>query len=148
VGLNFTSANIATSLSLMGPVIFLAQLVLFPLLSKRFSALVLWRASAVVLAIVYPIFSLLPQVSIGRHGSSRTMQWTFLLTLLTIRFTASVVSYTSMAVLIRLLTRTSAERGCFTRESRCNNEVSSHIKFRRSQIYSSHLHLHDETNAK
>ena len=78
----------------MGPVIFIAQLVLFPLLNKRFSAIVLWRASAAVFAAVYPIFSLLPQTSI-------TAQWAALLALLCIRFTANVVAYTSMAVLVR-----------------------------------------------
>ncbi|KAL9040783.1 MAG: hypothetical protein Q9214_004347, partial [Letrouitia sp. 1 TL-2023] len=40
-GLQFTSSNIAVSLSIMGPIICLAQLVLYPMLNDRFSSLTL-----------------------------------------------------------------------------------------------------------
>lgn len=99
-GLSFTSNDIAFSLSLMGPVILIAQLVLFPFLCRYFSALGLWRTSAAFFAVVYPIFSLLPQISESNEGRMRTAQWTLLLVLLGIRFATNVVAYTSMAVLV------------------------------------------------
>jgi multisubunit Na+/H+ antiporter MnhE subunit len=85
----------------MGPVIFLAQLVLFPFLSNRFSALALWRASAVTFAVVYPIFSLLPQLEVVEQRTIETVRWIMLLGLLAVRFTANVIAYTSIAVLVR-----------------------------------------------
>lgn len=99
-GLSFSSKDIALSLSLMGPVILIAQLVLFPFLCRYFSALGLWRTSAAFFAVVYPIFSLLPQISESHEGRMRTAQWTLLLVLLGVRFATNVVAYTSMAVLV------------------------------------------------
>lgn len=102
VGLGFSSPDIATSLSLMGPVILVAQLILFPFLSNRFSALTTWRASAVTFAVVYPVVSLLPQLELGGHHMTQTIRWIMLLGLLTVRFVANVVAYTSIAVLVRM----------------------------------------------
>ena len=87
----------------MGPVIFLAQLGLFPLLGERFSMLSLWRASAAILAILYPVFSLLPHLSEGHQNSSKVGQWVILLILLAFRFTANVVAYTSIAILVSIV---------------------------------------------
>ena len=104
-GLGFSSGDIAFSLSLMGPCILVAQLVLFPHLNNCFSTLTLWRFSAAVLAIAYPLFSLLPHVANSQHGEGRTGLWICLLILLAVRFTANVVGYTSMAVLVRVASR-------------------------------------------
>ena len=99
-GLSFTSNDIALSLSLMRPVILITQVVLFPLLCRYFSALGLWRTSAAFFAVVYPIFSLLPQLSESHKEGMVTAQWTILLVLLGVRFATNVVAYTSMAVLV------------------------------------------------
>lgn len=84
----------------MGPIIFIAQLILFPYLSNRFSTLTLWRASAITLAVVYPVFSLLPQLDLGESGTTKLVRWIVLLTFLTVRFSANVVAYTSITVLV------------------------------------------------
>lgn len=85
----------------MGPVIFGTQLLLFPRLSNRFSALSLWRCSALVSAVVYPIFSLLPSLAgTGGGGSGSVLLWCVLFTLLLLRFAANVIGYTSMAMLL------------------------------------------------
>lgn len=84
----------------MGPVILVSQLILFPFLCRHFSALGLWRTSAAFFVVVYPIFSLLPQISESHKGWMRNVQWTVLLVLLGVRFAANVVAYTSMAVLV------------------------------------------------
>ena len=103
-GLSFTSSEIAFSICLMGPVIFIAQLLLFPLICGHFSALGLWRTSAALFAVVYPIFSLLPQIGDSHHeGGHRRLQWFVLLMLLGIRFAVNVVAYTSVAILVGCL---------------------------------------------
>lgn len=104
-GLGLDSQKIAISLSIMGPMVLLAALVVFPLLSRRFSALTLWRASASLFAAVYPIFSLLPSVSLNHHGQSRVMQSIIVLSLLAIRFATNVVAYTSGGILVGFETR-------------------------------------------
>lgn len=139
-GLQFTSSNIAASLSIMGPVICVAQLVLYPMLHNRFSPLALWRASAAIFMVVYPLFSLLPHISRSDHGPSRVLQWVGVIFLLTIRFIANVVAYTSISVLVRhrgrlvlgpqssirlplLLTSVTDEPGRGTREARSDDGV-------------------------
>ncbi|KAI9803986.1 MAG: hypothetical protein M1833_000267 [Piccolia ochrophora] len=99
-GLGFTPANIASSLSLMGPVIFIAQLVGFPFLNARFSTLVLWRVSAGIFVFVYPLFSLLPHVKVALGSRGTNAQWALLLTLLLVRFTNNVVGYTSISIIL------------------------------------------------
>lgn len=84
----------------MGPVILVAQLVLFPLLCRYFSALGLWRTTAAFFAVVYPVFSLLPQTSMDHQEGIGTPQWVAVLVLLGIRFTTNVVAYTSVAILV------------------------------------------------
>jgi hypothetical protein len=120
----------------MGPIIFVAQLVLYPLLNDRFSSLGLWRTSAAVLAAVYPLFSLLPHISENHQGSSRIVQWVILLVLLAIRFTANVVAYTSISVLVSpnrsspcawhfaILTHVIAKSSCRTGETGRDHGVS------------------------
>lgn len=101
-GLQFSSKDIAASLSVMGPIILVVQLLLYPYLNDHFSSLSLWRASAAAFAIVYPIFSLLPHISEVNHGTGRILQWAVLLIFLAIRFAANVVGYTSISVLVKL----------------------------------------------
>jgi len=97
----------------MGPVILLAQLVLFPLMCRYFSALGLWRTSAAFFAVVYPVFSLLPQMSKDHQEGMGTPQWIILLVLLGIRFTTNVVAYTSVAILVNWILF-SLQRVCIT----------------------------------
>ena len=98
-GLDFTSNKIAVSLSLMGPVVFIAALLLFPLLYDRCSALTLCRASACLFAVVYPIFSLLPAFT-SSCTLGKVVKWGILFTLLAIRFAANVIGYTSFGILV------------------------------------------------
>jgi hypothetical protein len=74
----------------MGPIIFIIQLLLYPYLSNRFSALSLWRISAMASAVVYPLFSLLPRVT-ENEDEGKFVLWSFLLLLLMVRFAANVV---------------------------------------------------------
>ncbi|KAL9005171.1 MAG: hypothetical protein Q9188_002045 [Gyalolechia gomerana] len=54
-GLQFSSKDIAASLSVMGPIILVVQLLLYPYLNDHFSSLSLWRASAAAFAILNQI---------------------------------------------------------------------------------------------
>ena len=124
----------------MGPIIFVAQLVLYPFLNDRFSSLGLWRTSAAVLAAVYPLFSLLPHISENHQGSSRIVQWVILLVVLAIRFTANVVAYTSISVLVSskpsspcawhfaTLTHVTAKSRCRTGETGRDHGVSRRFR--------------------
>ncbi|KAI9375260.1 hypothetical protein BJX61DRAFT_540035 [Aspergillus egyptiacus] len=96
-GLGFTSSQIARTLSCMAPVLLLAQFVGYPMLSRRFSPLSLWRWPAVMFTVLYPLFSLLPNLTSPSVAPS--VLWIALLVLLTGRFVANVVAYTSMAVM-------------------------------------------------
>ena len=99
VGLGFTSSQIARTLSCMGPVLVLAQFVGYPILSRRFSPLSLWQWPTVIFIILYPLFPLLPNLT--APSVARPVLWAALFTLLTGRFVANVVVYTSMAVMVR-----------------------------------------------
>lgn len=84
----------------MGPILVVAALVLFPFLSSRFSARSLWRASAIIFAVAYPLFSFLPDLASSLHAHVQTAKWMVLFALLGVRFAANVVAYTSMGILV------------------------------------------------
>lgn len=100
----------------MGPVIFGTQLLLFPRLSSRFSALSLWRCSAIVSAVVYPMFSLLPSLAgTGDEAPRGVLLWCVLFSLLLLRFAANVIGYTSMAILVSGILRFEDGKGVNTK---------------------------------
>lgn len=99
-GLGLQPSGIAFSLSVMGPVLIVAALVIFPLLNSQFSVLSLWRASAMILAVAYPLFSCLPNLVSSLPTHEQTAKWITLFTLLGVRFVANVIAYTSMGVLV------------------------------------------------
>lgn len=94
-GLGFTSSQIATTLSAMGPVLLLAQFVGYPMLSSRFRPSTIWKWSVTAYVLIYPMISAVP------HLTGRLVTWSVLLVLLTGRFVANVAAYTSMAVMVR-----------------------------------------------
>ncbi|RAL01131.1 MFS transporter [Aspergillus ibericus CBS 121593] len=98
VGLGFTSAQIAKTLSCMSPVLLLAQFVGYPILSRYLSPLGLWRWSTVTFILVYPLFPFLPRLT--APSVDRPVLWAALLLILAGRFVAIVVAYTSMAVML------------------------------------------------
>ncbi|KAI9044184.1 MFS general substrate transporter [Aspergillus affinis] len=98
VGLGFSSSQIATTLASMGPVLLFAQLVGYPTLANRFRPLILWQWSTVTFIVLYPILSLLPQLTVP--SVARPVLWLVLFSLLMGRFVANVVAYTSMAVMV------------------------------------------------
>ncbi|KAF7507756.1 hypothetical protein GJ744_010185 [Endocarpon pusillum] len=93
-GLGFRPKDIATSLSLMGPVIFIAQLWGYPFLNSRLDTLKLWYISSAGFATVYPLVSLMPMIQ--QEG----MRWVCLQLLLAVRFMSLVVGYTSLNILV------------------------------------------------
>lgn len=93
-GLGFRPKDIATSLSLMGPVIFIAQLWGYPFLNSRLDTLKLWYISSVGFATVYPLVSLMPMIQ--QEG----MRWVCLQLLLAVRFVGLVIGYTSLNILV------------------------------------------------
>ncbi|PWY95192.1 MFS general substrate transporter [Aspergillus sclerotioniger CBS 115572] len=98
VGLGFTSAQIARTLSCMSPVLLLTQFVGYPMLSRHFPPLSLWRWSAFIYIVFYPLFSLLPRLT--APSVDRPALWVVLMFIMTGRFAANVVAYTSMAVML------------------------------------------------
>ena len=100
-GLGFSAPEIASSLSLMGPTIFIVQLVGFPLLNSRFTTLTLWRGSAIMISVLYPLFSLLPHLNPNKDkGAENGTQWVFLILLLWGRFAVIIIGYTSISILV------------------------------------------------
>ena len=99
----------------MGPVLIVAALVLFPFLSSRFPALSLWRTSAMILAVTYPLFSFLPDLASVLHTHEQTSKWIALFALLGVRFAANVIAYTSMGILVSCIVRNHSVAWIFTR---------------------------------
>ncbi|EPS39328.1 hypothetical protein H072_6931 [Dactylellina haptotyla CBS 200.50] len=121
VGLGYTASQIASALSLMGIVIFFAQLVLYPLLNVRFNTLSLWRVSTASFVFIYPLFPLIP----GLARSGYLVQKAVILVCMASRFTAIVIAYTSINILMNNST-TAESRGLV------NGVAQSFVSFARS----------------
>ena len=90
----------------MGPIVLIATLLVYPRLNDKFSPLALWRSSAIVFAIVYMLFSILPVIAASSAGLGEWGQMGVLLFLMGFRFAMNVVAYTSMGVLVSSEART------------------------------------------
>ncbi|KAK6359049.1 hypothetical protein TWF696_000220 [Orbilia brochopaga] len=96
VGLGYTAGQIASSLSTMGIFIFIAQLLLYPILNRYLTTLGLWRISTSCFILVYPLFPLIPQLA----SAGYYIQKAVLLVCMASRFTLVVVAYTSINILM------------------------------------------------
>ena len=99
-GLGFSAHDIAAALAAAAPVIFLTQLVLFPMLMRRLATTTLWRGTAIAFMVIYPCFSIIPDVR-SKSSDNDSIIWPLLLVLLCMRFVMHVISFTSIAVLVR-----------------------------------------------
>ena len=96
-GLGFRSRDIAAALSFGGPAM-LTALLSYPFLQRHISAVGLWRLSAGCFTLVYPLFSILPEL----NECSNAGKWTALLCLVIARYVGLVVAHISYSVLVRL----------------------------------------------
>lgn len=90
------SQSIAKALSFAGPVM-LITLLLFPWVHRKLGAIILWRSTAVIFIVVYPLFSLLPNLS----QCGPVVRWIALLSLIALRYMSLVVGITSINILVR-----------------------------------------------
>lgn len=105
-GLGWNAFQLSTSLAIMGFVSLVVQFVIYPPLGRRFSAVVLFRISQLVYAIVYVSFPLIRAFAIDKDdtetgGQIPRVQY-LVLTSLAIRYTASTFSYTGVLVMVNL----------------------------------------------
>ncbi|CAG8950776.1 hypothetical protein HYFRA_00002990 [Hymenoscyphus fraxineus] len=99
-GLGFTSSEIGLTLSVMGPIVLGSSLVIFPFLNNRVSTVRLSQFTAAIFAIVYILFSLIPDVSTHDPQTTRVLQISALFSLMGIRFATNVIAYTSLGILL------------------------------------------------
>ena len=94
-GLSFQSADIAKALSFAGPTMLVSTL-LYPKVQAKLGPLRTWRICALIMVVVYPVFSLLPVV--GRQ--SHTLLWVILIFLIFLRYGLMIQALTSVNVLV------------------------------------------------
>ena len=99
-GLGFKASEIGFTLSIMGPVVVATALLLFPVLSRRFSVLLISETTCISFSIIYILFSLLPNVKFYSEQTPSSFQVLMLCILMGLRFATNVVSYTSLGIIV------------------------------------------------
>ncbi|KAI0837755.1 major facilitator superfamily domain-containing protein [Hypoxylon sp. FL0890] len=94
-GLSFLPQDIAKALVFAGPAM-LSALVFFTMLHGKFGSRTLFRATAIIFAMIYPLFSLLPSI---RASTGPIALWISLVFLIIIRYSGMVVGLASIQIL-------------------------------------------------
>ncbi|ORY58748.1 major facilitator superfamily domain-containing protein [Pseudomassariella vexata] len=95
IGLSFNPRDIARALLFAGPAMF-GSLLVFSTLHRRYGSRTLYRSTAVVFTIVYPLFSMLPHLAGSTGGSSL---WILLTPLVMLRYAAMVIGLASIQII-------------------------------------------------
>ncbi|KAL8951308.1 MAG: hypothetical protein Q9222_002707 [Ikaeria aurantiellina] len=104
-GLGFTPSEIGLTLSVMGPIVLVAALSVFPYLNAHYSTLRVLQVTAIIYILTYILFSLLPDLSFHGKTSASISQRAALFLLMGIRFATNVIAYTSAGVLLNAIAR-------------------------------------------
>lgn len=99
-GLNQTPSEIGLTLSVMGPIVLVAALSIFPLLNARYPALGILRITAVLYVFVYISFSFLPDLVTHHIFNSNAGQTVILFLIMAIRYATNVIAYTGAGVVV------------------------------------------------
>lgn len=81
-------------------------LLTFPWLTTKISYLSLYRLTAVIFVVIYPLFSFLPELGNLTDGSQREpriLLWACLLILMVVRYAVLAIGLTSLQVLVSLM---------------------------------------------
>lgn len=104
-GLSFRPREVAKALSVAGPSMCTALLT-FPWLTIKINYLSLYRLTAVIFVVIYPLFSFLPELGNLTDGSQREpriLLWACLLILMVVRYAVLAIGLTSLQVLVSLM---------------------------------------------
>ncbi|KAJ1555542.1 hypothetical protein HK405_000705, partial [Cladochytrium tenue] len=99
-GLGFSASDIGLCLSIIGCATLFLQLVVYPRLARRYSALRLFRVGQTIYAVVFVAFPPLAALA-DVPDQGRELLWAALLAALVVRQVAEVMSYTSVMILIK-----------------------------------------------
>ena len=103
-GLGFSSTDIGLCLSIMGCMTLYFQLIVYPYLSKYYSALDLYRTGTMLYAFIFvgfPINSTF--ISPNEEGWIRSFTWPALLLNMSLRHFCNVLCFTSVMIMVIFL---------------------------------------------
>ncbi|KAG0329474.1 hypothetical protein BGZ99_001860 [Dissophora globulifera] len=113
-GLGWNAIQLSTSLASMGLVQLLLQFVVYPRLERRFSAVLLYRFAQLSYASLYIAFPLIRAFAVDESdletGGQSSLVRYMVLSMLVLKYTSSVLSYTSVMVMVRPVVPPYAEK--------------------------------------
>ncbi|KAG0299558.1 hypothetical protein BGZ98_009945 [Dissophora globulifera] len=103
-GLGWNAIQLSTSLASMGLVQLFLQFVVYPRLERRFSAVLLYRFAQLSYASLYIVFPLIRAFAVDESdletGGQSSLVRYMVLSMLVLKYTSSVLSYTSVMVML------------------------------------------------